>query len=291
MQCITPLSPTPLPPSPQLLDGLLQPLPEDRLTASEAMDLLEGRRRFSRAARPAQRQQQQQAITLPDGTMVPISTQALNPTAPMRKPKGSRVELTSVPGKLNIEIPAKGLTGSTLATGSFAVVWNAFVAVWTAGAIASGGILFALFSLPFWFAGGQLVTQTLLPALLRENLELGRNRFRLSRDLAVLKDGVANFVSGGKTAEPIVGLMSDLRAARVVTVMIVNGEPKTAIELVEGVDVHRFGEGLTTVEQQWLVQEINARVADVAGGQVDMEALPAPKAPKVVTSTDSDDDE
>jgi hypothetical protein len=219
-----------------------------------------------------------------------VPAAARQPPAPVRKPKGSRVELTTSPGKMSIEIPPKGLTGSTLATGSFAVVWNAFVAVWTAGAIASGGILFALFSLPFWFAGGQLVTQTLLPALLRENLELGRNRFKLSRELAVLKDGVASFVSGGKTAEPVIGMMSDLRAARMVTVMIVNGEAKTAIELVEGVDVHRFGEGLSTVEQQWLVQEINARVAEVAGEEVDLEALPAPVAPKVVNNTDSDDD-
>jgi hypothetical protein len=37
--------------------------------------------------------------------------------------------------------------------GAFAVVWNGFVAFWTVSALASGGVLFALFSAPFWFAG------------------------------------------------------------------------------------------------------------------------------------------
>ena len=44
-----------------------------------------------------------------------------------------------------------------LAAGAFAVAWNAFVAFWTVSAIASGGVLIALFSLPFWFAGALLI--------------------------------------------------------------------------------------------------------------------------------------
>ena len=43
--------------------------------------------------------------------------------------------------------------GESLFTGAFAVAWNAFVAVWTVGALAGGGVLMALFSLPFWAAG------------------------------------------------------------------------------------------------------------------------------------------
>ena len=46
-----------------------------------------------------------------------------------------------------------------MATGAFAIAWNAFVAFWTVSALAGGGVLFALFSLPFWAAGAQLVKQ------------------------------------------------------------------------------------------------------------------------------------
>ena len=41
-------------------------------------------------------------------------------------------------------------------TGAFAVAWNGFVAFWTIGALASGGVLMGLFSLPFWAAGFSL---------------------------------------------------------------------------------------------------------------------------------------
>jgi hypothetical protein len=68
--------------------------------------------------------------------------------------------------------------------------------------------------------------------------------------------------------------------------MVVNGEPRTAIEVVEGVEVHRFGEGLSSVEQQWLVQEINRRLEEAAGGELDLGALPAPSAPRVVENAD-----
>jgi hypothetical protein len=48
-------------------------------------------------------------------------------------------------------------------------------------AIASGGILFALFSAPFWFAGYQLAGQALGGALTRERFAIGRKRWRLAQ--------------------------------------------------------------------------------------------------------------
>jgi hypothetical protein len=46
-----------------------------------------------------------------------------------------------------------------VATGAFALAWNSFVAFWTISAVAGGGLLFGLFSLPFWAAGYQLAKQ------------------------------------------------------------------------------------------------------------------------------------
>lgn len=86
----------------------------------------------------------------------------------------------------------------TAVTGSFALAWNAFVAFWTIGAFASGGLLFALFSAPFWFAGVQLARTALGGALLRERLALGGRRWRLGQQLAVLNagSGEAGFEEG-----------------------------------------------------------------------------------------------
>lgn len=99
----------------------------------------------------------------------------------MRKPAGTRVVLKRSAAKLDIEVPPQGMTGGTLATGGFAVAWNAFIAVWTAGALAGGGILFALFSLPFWAAGAMLARSTVSSALLRERFAIGKSKFRLTQ--------------------------------------------------------------------------------------------------------------
>lgn len=110
------------------------------------------------------------------------------------KPAGTRVELERGPTRLDIMIPPKGLDLNTGFTGAFALAWNAFVAAWTVGALASGGILFALFSLPFWFAGVQIGRQALVGALMRERFAFGSSRFRIAQELALLGgDGTTSF--------------------------------------------------------------------------------------------------
>jgi hypothetical protein len=185
------------------------------------VDLLEGRSSSGARARAGgwgggrrQAGAQQPQLVLPGGAALPAARPQQQGLQPLRKPKGSRAVVSSAPGRFEVDIPPQGLTGSTLATGSFALVWNGFVVAWTASALASGGVLFALFSIPFWLAGGQLASQALLPALLRENFKIGRSRFRISRELAVLKDGAASFLGGGGLT-PVEGDVADLRGARV----------------------------------------------------------------------------
>lgn len=48
-------------------------------------------------------------------------------------------------------------------------------------ALASGGILFALFSAPFWFAGYQLAGQAFAGALTHERFAIGRNKWRMAQ--------------------------------------------------------------------------------------------------------------
>lgn len=48
-------------------------------------------------------------------------------------------------------------------------------------ALASGGILFALFSAPFWFAGYQLAGQAFAGALMHERFAIGRSKWRLAQ--------------------------------------------------------------------------------------------------------------
>lgn len=88
------------------------------------------------------------------------------------------------------------------------------------------------------------------------------------------------------------GETAQLRGARVITTLIVNGEPQTAIEIIEGVRTLRFGEGLQLSEQQWLVCEINQQLEAMRGEPVDYAAFPMEEMPETIrddaTRTDTD---
>jgi hypothetical protein len=197
------------------------------------------------------------------------------------KPTGTRVVLERTPTRFDVTIPPAGLNMSTGFTGAFALAWNAFVAVWTVGAIGSGGLLFALFSLPFWFAGAQIGRQALVGALMRERLAFGPSRFRLAQELALLSgDGQPGF--GGPGEGVVEGDTAQLLGARVVTTVVVNGEPQTAIEIINGAQTARFGEGLGLAEQQWLVCEVNEQLASMRGAPVDYAAFPLAGVPETV---------
>lgn len=217
-----------------LLDGLLEPQSEDRITSAEGLDIISGRAQVrTRKPRPSRAA----ALAAGDTQMQRQLLQTPGRGQIVRKPAGTRVLLTRTPTKLDIEIPPEGLSGSSIGGGMFAIVWNAFVAFWTFSALASGGLLFALFSAPFWFAGYQLASSSLSGALLKERFAIGRNKFRLSQELAMLQDGAAKFL--GNKAKTSEGGVVDLSGARIITTVVVNGVPQTAIELVEGVNKYR----------------------------------------------------
>jgi hypothetical protein len=57
---------------------------------------------------------------------------------------------------------------------------------------AAGGLLFAAFSAPFWLAGVQLLRSSFGQFLTRSRLEVGPRKWRISTELAALKDGVTH---------------------------------------------------------------------------------------------------
>ena len=50
-----------------------------------------------------------------------------------------------------------------------------------------------------------------------------------------------------------------------VATAVIDGKPRTAIELIEGAKNYRIGEGLKLDEQEWLVGEINRHLESVSG--------------------------
>lgn len=171
-----------------------------------------------------------------------------------RQPAGSRCKVKRSGTKLSVEIPPAKLGSEQAYTGAFAVAWNAFVAFWTVGALAGGGIVFALFSLPFWVAGVSLGKTALAGSLIRENMDINQQKWRLSQHLPFVKAGAPRWSGSGKE---ISGRTRDLQGASMVTSGYVNGVQQTHIQLTEGVRQHIFGEGLSRTEQVWLTAAIN----------------------------------
>lgn len=285
-----------------IVEGLLEPVLEDRLTADEAMGLLTGKSRAAtrqnnsaalargtsssqgnkgrgvrgsvfrgRTERGTELQEFRELSTVPAF----FEPRRSGPGSALRKPPGSRIQVSKKGQKLIIDIPPAKFDGSTAATGSFAVAWNAFVAFWTMGALAGGGIIFALFSLPFWFAGANLIKQAFGRQFLRERLEIGLGKWMFRQQLAGLSNRGSNaevdWEMGSKKESS--GRTADLIGAAMEITGYINGVPQGQLVLRQGVETYILGEGLEPIEQEWLAEVINAHLEEVAGTRGEVEAF------------------
>lgn len=211
-----------------VIEGLLEPLVGDRLSANEALGILEGK-----GPRPAG-------------------------SRSSRDPPGARAKVAVKGSTLEVDIPRGPLFDMDRAgSASFALVWNGTTAVWTLSALAAGSIIGAAFSLPFWFAGYQVAKDALGGSLTSEHLTIGGRRWKLRRGKQT--DEGRNKSRGGKTA--------DLKGVNVAVTAYVNGEPRTQLELLEGFQKIPFGTGLGREEQLWLAQRINDHIKQLTGAK------------------------
>ncbi|KFM23051.1 Serine/threonine-protein kinase D [Auxenochlorella protothecoides] len=217
-----------------LVEGLLEPMAEDRLSVEEAQEILEGGRARAVGARKRD-------------------------DAEAGRPAGSRVQVTRRGPRLEIDIPPPGFSGDSLPSAAFALAWNAFVAFWTVSALAGGGILFALFSLPFWAAGLKLSRAALAGQFLRERLQIGLKKWNVKQQLALFRGGQPQWDGSG--VKEVGGRSSDLSRAGLVVAGYVNGQPQTQLVLQEGTRKVVLGEGLGLEEQEWLSRLINTHLA------------------------------
>jgi hypothetical protein len=213
------------------LDQLIDPLVEDRFASAQAaLNALTQRRKLAPVAN---------------------GDKALAP----RRPAGTRVQLHKSRTELSMEIPPTGFRGETLGIGMFALFWNGGILVWTIGAISSGApLIFALFAVPFWFVGLGMLGGVLNGLLGRVQLEITPQRFVLERHLLGWKRKVE-------------GNSADLSGVELRTAYTQNRRPVQTIALLEGVNTHKLGTPLTSVEKAWLVHELNTFVKQLPGRQ------------------------
>ncbi|KAL4458937.1 hypothetical protein ABPG75_013802 [Micractinium tetrahymenae] len=231
-----------------VLEGLLEPVPEDRMPTEDALAILKGQPRPARSA---------------EGALAPAGGYS-SPKASInrRRPAGSRITVKKRGPRLEIDIPPSGLSSDSVATGAFAIAWNSFVAFWTISAVAGGGLLFGLFSLPFWAAGWQLAKQAFGRQFIRERLVINLKSWKIEQQLALLRKGGAEWSEDAGQTKEMAGRAADLQGADIEVPLVVNGQPQYQLVLQEGINRYVFGEGLNPLEQEWLAEVINEHLAE-----------------------------
>ena len=191
-------------------------------------------------------------------------------TFEVKAPKGSRVVASRTDaGTLVVQIPAKGVTD--ISPVLFAIAWFGVVGMWTAEVVVASPIM-ALFSTPFWLAGGQLLTKVV--DFTETRLTIGEYAWELEyRHL----NGLFRSSKSGST--------SDLDYADIShDAYIQDDRPITSVRLTEGANVHHIA-GLGPVEENWLTNLINDSLNDLKSRP---HVLPPPSSS---SSSSLDDDD
>lgn len=222
------------------LDRLIEPAPEDRFpnarAALAAMD----------EPAPAPRVEPRRAPSVP---------------APSEPPQGSRIQMKRAGSRLEIDIPAdpsRAFSVSNLFMVVFSTFWLGFVAFWTLGAAAGGG-LFALFSIPFWLVGFFMGFNSLRVMFGGESIELDGAKLRaVYRVFTIPWSGVAPRAPVGN-----VEIREKSNAMRG------KGQaPPKAVAVDAGIKTHWFGLHLSDPEKAWLAETLDRHVRRAHASEV-----------------------
>jgi hypothetical protein len=175
-------------------------------------------------------------------------------TLPQPLPYGSRMRLEERDDRLRIEIPERG--GRRSAFGGFGIFWLGMVGFWTYFAASAGApIGFRLFSLPFWILGVLIVSRSLFSFFGKVGVTIEADGVTFTRRFlffrretkAPLADVGQCIVQEGKSYYRHSRYERDYRA-------------RSHLLMDLGARTVRFGESLSTREQEWMRERINAEV-------------------------------
>lgn len=166
------------------------------------------------------------------------------------------------PDTTEVALKPEGFSSKTIGTLFFALFWNGFLVVWTALAL-QGSLMFAAFSLPFWFIGIMLLIGIVVAIFGKQKIIIRRNEMVLQKIILARHAqqiiSYGNLISientrqvGGKkttklmaSSSPDSGLLS-----KTPTIIYDKSERK---ELM-------FAEHLSKADQEWLVDYLNEKI-------------------------------
>ena len=213
------------------LDGLIEPLIEDRFQSAEVA---------------------LEALTRPLPARRRIVAHDSKAGLVRQQPSDSKVQISRSRRRLSVDLPPSGLHSETAGMAFFTLFWNGFILLWTSGAILGGApIFFVLFSLPFWAIGASMGWMLLNALAGHVSLRVEGDRYTLTRQLL-----------GWQRQEE--GQARDLYSAELTTAYTQNSRPVKTITLSAGTKIHKFGTALSNPEKAWIAAEIQAFIDDQA---------------------------
>ena len=165
-----------------VLERLLEPSPEDRFaTPREALDALAGR-----GAMISARNFKRSSVDSGRNEPVTIAPTAMAPRG-VRAPANMKSTVMRDGDALSIRIPPSGANADVMYKTFFDISWLGITAAWTAGVLASGAWLMALFSLPFWAVGANLTGEIFRNFVAEGNVYIDRENYRIAFEGAKMK--------------------------------------------------------------------------------------------------------
>ena len=169
-------------------------------------------------------------------------------------PYGSRIRLSESEEQLSVELPER--SGRRSAFGGFGIFWLAMVGFWTYSAHSTGAP-FGLqwFSVPFWIVGALIVSRSVSSIF-------GRAGITVDRDGVTFTRGFLFFRRQTRVPLQDVGQVvlhqsgSYYRSSR----RDRDYGPRSYLLMDLGARTMRFGESLSSREQEWLRDRLNAEV-------------------------------
>jgi hypothetical protein len=176
-----------------------------------------------------------------------LMTQPHNAKLQMQQGRYNSVELT---------LPSKGVDVSTVFAMLFAVFWLGFVSVWKVLA-SMGSIVFALFSIPFWFVGFMMLKNTINDIKEVHKVTFNNNEVTIEkhRPLFAQKEVIERANIKDVKMESILGIKNLSQSFKMKP--RVNGiynTPREYPAIVTTNETHFFFENLSEAEQQWAVR-------------------------------------
>ena len=193
----------------ELVEASLEPSPEDRPTADDALRALEealggegekaeeeegvvfsgrafgGGKSAVNLERGLSRSSSSPASPSSEGgSIVAASSSSSSSSLSLsltKPPPGARSKVATRGKSFAVDVPAGPLLAPERAgSAAFAVVWTASVAAWTVTALAAGSLLAAAFSIPFWLSGAAVAKDALGGSLSGDSrLEINPRTWRL----------------------------------------------------------------------------------------------------------------